>query len=117
MSLALSNSKRKLFWGMFNDARKGRGHNAAQYYRYSLNYNCTDRLPQIRLPVLLLYGEKDTGFHSYGRLLHRYVPQDELDFIRHDELQRMRRVCRRLEKENTGHNNSEPLGENRLVFR
>jgi pimeloyl-ACP methyl ester carboxylesterase len=77
LGLAWSNSERSMFWKTFQDAKLGNNQNAEQYYRYSLRYNCTEQLSRIEHPVLLVYGEKDKGFHSYGNLLHRLLPQNE----------------------------------------
>ncbi|XID96068.1 alpha/beta fold hydrolase [Paenibacillaceae bacterium WGS1546] len=66
---------------LFNDARKGNAENAEQYYQYSLRYNCTDRLEQIKQPVLLVYGEKDKSFHPYAKLLHQRLPSSELVIV------------------------------------
>ncbi|QSO48257.1 alpha/beta fold hydrolase [Alicyclobacillus mengziensis] len=82
LSLAWSNSERSMFWKTFQDAKKGNNQNAAEYYRYSLTYNCTDQLSEIKSPVLLVYGDKDKGFHSYGQLLHRLLPHNEFVYIR-----------------------------------
>lgn len=81
LSLAWSNSKPSMFWRVFKDARLGDSKNAAQYYRYSLSYNCTDRLPEIQHPILLVYGVKDKEFYSYAQLLHQHLPQNELVYI------------------------------------
>lgn len=82
LSLAWSNSERWMFWQTFKDAKLGNSKNAEQYYRYSLKYNCTGQLSEIKHPVLLVYGEKDKGFHSYGHLLHRLLPRNEYVYIR-----------------------------------
>ncbi|MCD9025364.1 alpha/beta fold hydrolase [Cohnella silvisoli] len=71
-----------LFLELFNDAKKGNARNAEQYYRYSLNYNCTAQLREIHLPVLLVYGEKDKHFHPYAKMLQQRLPQSELIFIK-----------------------------------
>ncbi|MEX2462602.1 MAG: alpha/beta hydrolase [Paenibacillaceae bacterium] len=71
-----------LFRELFNDAKKGNARNVEQYYRYSLNYNCTSQLREIHLPVLLVYGEKDKHFHPYAKLLHQQLPKSELIFIK-----------------------------------
>ena len=82
LSLAWSNSdSRSLFRQTYQDSKRGDGQNAAQYYQYSLRYNCTDRLSAIRLPVLLVYGDKDRGFHSYARLLFQRLSNSELSFV------------------------------------
>ncbi|MDQ6418447.1 alpha/beta hydrolase [Paenibacillus sp. LHD-117] len=71
-----------LFRKLFNDAKKANARNAEQYYQYSLKYNCTPRLPEIHLPVLLVYGEKDKHFHPYAKMLHQRLPKSELAFIK-----------------------------------
>ncbi len=81
--LAWSNSIPSIFWRTFQDAKRGNSKNAEQYYRYSLTYDCTKQLPKINIPILLLYGEQDKGFHSYGHLLHESLPKNELVFIGH----------------------------------
>jgi pimeloyl-ACP methyl ester carboxylesterase len=84
LSLAWSNSDSKqLLWKTYEDAIHGSPQNVEQYYRCSLNYNCTEGLSAIHLPVLLVYGAKDKGFHSYGRLLYERLPHSELSFIPH----------------------------------
>ncbi|WP_432360415.1 alpha/beta fold hydrolase [Sporosarcina sp. UB5] len=78
LSVSLTNSNNgQLFKNLFNHAKKGNAQNIEQYYRYSLHYNCTARLDQIKLPVLLLYGEKDKAFHRYAHLLHELLPVNE----------------------------------------
>lgn len=79
LSLAWSNSERGMRRKAYQDARVGSGKNAEQYYQCSLKYDCTDQLPKIQQPVLLVYGEKDKGFHSYAELLHQHLPHN--DFI------------------------------------
>jgi pimeloyl-ACP methyl ester carboxylesterase len=54
---------------MMKLTKKGSTSNIHQYYRCSLNFNCTKQLPEIKHPVLLLYGEKDWGFKRYRKLL------------------------------------------------
>ncbi len=77
--------KFSLFRKLFAEARKGSAENAEQYYRYSLAYNCTSRLHKIRLPVLLVYGEKDKLFHPYADLLHRELPDSKLVYIKNTD--------------------------------
>jgi pimeloyl-ACP methyl ester carboxylesterase len=80
--LSRSNSDTKrLMWKTYQESRLGNPKNMEQYYRASLHYNCTDRLPLIHQPVLLVYGVEDTGFHSYGRLLRSRLPNSELTFV------------------------------------
>ncbi|MFU1796016.1 alpha/beta fold hydrolase [Paenibacillus azoreducens] len=70
-----------LFRELFHDAKRGNAGNAEQYYKYSLKYNCTSKLREIELPVLLIYGEKDKHFHRYATLLHQQLPMSELVYI------------------------------------
>jgi pimeloyl-ACP methyl ester carboxylesterase len=69
------------FWKMLKEERKGNAQNIEEYYRYSLSYNCTNRLKTIKKPILLIYGEKDQQFHRYAKLLHDKLPQSELEWI------------------------------------
>jgi pimeloyl-ACP methyl ester carboxylesterase len=77
-----SNSKtRSSFWRMLKEQHKGAVQNMEQYYRYSLSYNCTNKLEKIKNPVLLVYGQKDQLFHHYAKLMHDKLPQSELKGI------------------------------------
>ena len=71
----------KLFWKAFKEAGKGKAKNIEEYYRSSLKYNCTARLPEIKNPVLLVYGAKDHGFHPYARLALKNLPHSQLVFV------------------------------------
>ncbi|MNP39584.1 AB hydrolase superfamily protein YvaM [compost metagenome] len=82
LSLAVGQTTNvSLLYKLFLDANKGNAHNAEQYYRYSLAYNCTSQLHNIHLPVLLTYGEEDKHFHPYATLLHQQLPLSELVFF------------------------------------
>ncbi|HHT7239925.1 TPA: alpha/beta fold hydrolase [Bacillus cereus] len=82
LSISWGNSNtHKLFRKMFKEARKGNAKNIEQYYRYSLQYNCTSQLRNIHLPVLLVYGKKDKLFFDHAKLLHGKLPCNELEFI------------------------------------
>lgn len=59
------------FRNLLNDTKNGNARNIHQYYRYSLNYNCTKQLSKIKAPVLLLYGGKDRSFTRYSRKLQQ----------------------------------------------
>lgn len=72
---------RSSFWKMVKEERKGKAKNIEEYYRYSLSYNCTDKLGEITTPTLLIYGQKDQGFHRYAKLLHDKLPRSELKWI------------------------------------
>jgi pimeloyl-ACP methyl ester carboxylesterase len=85
-ALALSTSwtntnTKSSFWKMLKEERKGTVQNIEEYYRYSLSYNCTDKLNEIKCPILLIYGQKDQGFYRYAKLLHEKLPQSELKWI------------------------------------
>jgi len=79
---AQANTKLSLIRLLFNDAKKGNAKNAEQYYQYSLRYNCTAQVSNIRQPVLLVYGEKDKAFHPYAQLLRQRLPDSELFFVK-----------------------------------
>lgn len=79
--------KLSLFRSLFDDAKKANAKNAEQYYQYSLKYNCTAQLGNILQPVLLVYGEKDTMFHPYAKLLKERLPKSELVFIKNTKHQ------------------------------
>lgn len=71
----------KQFKKIFTIARQGNARNIEQYYRFSLSYNCTNKLKNIHHPVLLIYGGKDENFHRYANLLHEELPNNELIFF------------------------------------
>ncbi|MCG7345503.1 alpha/beta hydrolase [Sporosarcina sp. ACRSL] len=82
LSVSFTNSNTgQLFKDLYINAKKGKAQNIEQYYRYSLHYNCTDRLDQIKFPVLLMYGEKNKAFHHYANLLHEKLPVNEYILI------------------------------------
>ena len=74
LSISWSNSNtQELFKKLLKEAKKGNAKNIEQYYRYSLQYNCTRQLGKIKLPVLLVYGEDDKPFYDYAMLLHKKI--------------------------------------------
>lgn len=82
LAISWSNSNSQaLFNKMIRESFNGDARNIAQYYRYSLHYNCTDLLEKITLPILLVYGKRDKAFHLYAKLLHSKLPNKELRFI------------------------------------
>lgn len=88
LSISWSNSNtRELFIKLFKEAKKGNAKNIEQYYRYSLQYNCTRELGKIKLPILLVYGEGDKPFYDYAMLLHKKLPCAKLKFIHHTKHQ------------------------------
>ncbi|MEC5423800.1 alpha/beta hydrolase [Virgibacillus sp. C22-A2] len=79
---ALSNAPtRELFRDLFNASKRGHSDNIEQYYRYILEYNCTDQLGSISHPILLIYGKRDKAFHYYAKLMHTKLPNNELVLI------------------------------------
>jgi pimeloyl-ACP methyl ester carboxylesterase len=88
LSISFTNANtQELFMEMFKEARKGDARNIEQYYRYSLDYNCTNQLEKIKFPILLVYGKEDTPFHYSANLLHEKLPCKELKFIEHTKHQ------------------------------
>jgi pimeloyl-ACP methyl ester carboxylesterase len=81
-----SNTK-ETFQELLIEAVKGNARNIEQYYRYSLHYNCTNRLTSIDLPILLVYGTKDKSFYGYANLLHEKLPFNNLKFLRNEKHQ------------------------------
>lgn len=81
-SITRSNSNTQdQFKRMFSSAIQGNGKNIAQYYLYSLEYNCTNQLRFINLPTILIYGKKDKHFQKYAKLLHEQLPNNNLKLI------------------------------------
>lgn len=81
-SICWSNSNTiDLFKAMLSDAKKGDVRNFEQYYRYSLNYNHTNQLKNIKLPMILVYGKKDKQFQRYAQILYKELPCSELKII------------------------------------
>ncbi|UKS27531.1 alpha/beta hydrolase [Paenibacillus sp. HWE-109] len=56
--------------------------NVKAYLEQSLTYSCTRRLARIEHPVLLIYGQKDHGFHRYANMLHEKLPHSSLYFLK-----------------------------------
>jgi pimeloyl-ACP methyl ester carboxylesterase len=73
---------RLTFQNLLKSSMHGDPHNQQQYFEYSRRYNCIDRLPYIQKPVLLIYGQSDTTYHSYAHLLHERLPNSSLYFIK-----------------------------------
>lgn len=70
------------FKNLFQHASYGNIDNIRQYFRYSLTYNCTDRLHYIENPLLLLYGQKDKRFERYAEIILRRLPHAKQAVIR-----------------------------------
>jgi len=52
-----------------------------QLYRAGHSYHCTERLSELQLPTLLVYGEEDRPMHRYGQLLHQKMAQSQMVMI------------------------------------
>ncbi|WP_019242961.1 MULTISPECIES: alpha/beta fold hydrolase [Bacillus] len=90
LSLAITwgnSNNRQVFAKLYKEAINGDARNIEQYYRYSLQYNCTSQLQDIKLPVLLIYGAKDKSFHKYASILHEKLPDNDLIFLEKEKHQ------------------------------
>lgn len=87
-----------VFRNMYKEAVQGNAKNIQQYYRYSLQYNCTERLHHIHLPILLVYGKKDKSFHQYAALLHDKLPYNQLVFLENEKHQIPTKAASKLQK-------------------
>ncbi|WP_054636003.1 alpha/beta fold hydrolase [Thalassobacillus sp. C254] len=58
------------------------GLDASQFYHAFLHYDCTKRLPSIKVPVLLVYGEKDRITGKYALPMKGFLPDSTLIFIK-----------------------------------
>ncbi|MBS4211308.1 MULTISPECIES: alpha/beta fold hydrolase [Neobacillus] len=77
-----NSDSKETFKTMYHESLFGDTRNIAQYYNYSLEYNCTNQLHTIHHPILLIYGEKDKAFHKYAKILNEKLPHNELKFIK-----------------------------------
>jgi pimeloyl-ACP methyl ester carboxylesterase len=82
-AISIANADMRLtFQNLRKSSMHGDPRNQQQYFEYSRYYNCIGRLPYIHKPVLLIYGQNDTTYHSYGHLLHERLPNSSLYFIK-----------------------------------
>jgi pimeloyl-ACP methyl ester carboxylesterase len=72
---------KETFERLYKEAVKGDVRNIYQYYQYSLAYNCTNQLENIKQPILMVYGKKDKSFQRYAHLLQQKLPCNELRFL------------------------------------
>ncbi|WP_040949599.1 alpha/beta fold hydrolase [Gorillibacterium massiliense] len=76
---ALRNSpSRHYFSRLYKEAVRGYPRNWRDYFRCSLSFTCSDRLGEIKHPVMLLYGSKDRPYHRYARVLRENLPAARL---------------------------------------
>lgn len=52
-----------------------------QFYTAGHHYNCTGRLYEIHVPVLLVYGANDKQMFHYAKILHDQLPNAQLKII------------------------------------
>lgn len=87
---------KETFRKLYSEAVKGDARNINQYYQFSLEYNCTNQLGNIELPILLVYGKKDKSFHQYANLLKEKLPCSNLKFIDKEKHQIPTKAAREL---------------------
>lgn len=75
------------FRNLLEDSKRGHKRNIHELYKYSLKYNCTERLSEIQAPVLLLYGQKDWGFKRYRKILQQNLRQSKLILLKAEKHQ------------------------------
>ncbi|MDQ0060542.1 alpha/beta fold hydrolase [Paenibacillus harenae] len=75
------------FRNLLEDSKRGHKRNIHELYKYSLKYNCTDRLSDINAPVLLLFGEKDRGFKRYRKILQQNLRRSKLVLLKAEKHQ------------------------------
>ncbi|MBD2844586.1 alpha/beta hydrolase [Paenibacillus sp. IB182496] len=63
------------FIRLMREARRANLPDVQRYFASSLAYRATERLAEIEVPVLLLYGGKDRAFRRYRLLLQRRLKQ------------------------------------------
>lgn len=73
---------RVTFRKLLNDSKNGNTQNIKQYYKFSLQYRCTERLSRIKAPVLLLYGDKDWAGKRYRNILRQGLANSKLVIFR-----------------------------------
>lgn len=52
-----------------------------RHYAVGHQYRCTERLHELQIPVLLVYGKQDKQLLPYARLLDAHLPNAELAFV------------------------------------
>jgi pimeloyl-ACP methyl ester carboxylesterase len=66
---------------MLPDARQCNPVALASFLQGVLRFDCTKRLPSLRLPVLLVYGTNDEPMHGYYHILQRGLPEARAVFV------------------------------------
>jgi pimeloyl-ACP methyl ester carboxylesterase len=52
-----------------------------QMYVEGLHYNCTNRLSELKIPLLLIYGARDYYIHYYQNIFKKHVPYTDVIYI------------------------------------
>lgn len=76
-----NSDNRRTFRELYKNAVVGDWLHLHRYYEASYRYRVTNRLHEIRCPVLLVYGGKDRSFRRYAEILHRELSNRELYYI------------------------------------
>ena len=82
-----NSNNRQIFKKMYQEASCGDPRNIEQYYRNCLDFNRTNQLSAIHVPILLVYGTKDQKFHKYAHILHKKLPFNELVLLDNEKHQ------------------------------
>lgn len=61
---------------LFQECSKAQPAAAYEFYKVSFHYECTDRLSQLRMPFLALYGQY-SHIRPYGKVYQSEIPQME----------------------------------------
>lgn len=71
----------RMYQYLLQDAKKANSQNVSEYYYQGLIFDCTEMLPSITAPVLLLYGENDRTIEPFASILYHNLPNRELKLI------------------------------------
>ncbi|MCH5585491.1 alpha/beta hydrolase [Shimazuella sp. AN120528] len=66
---------------LYHEAIKGNPNRIQEYYRYSLSFDYSKKLSNIKQPSLLLYGGKDKNFQADKQLLQEKLSDHTLEMI------------------------------------
>lgn len=81
-AISIAHSKSKAFKKeLENYIKKSNRKAVYQMYKSGLNYVATDRLQQMKGPLLLVYGKKDHYVHSYQKTFQKYVKNVEIVYV------------------------------------
>jgi pimeloyl-ACP methyl ester carboxylesterase len=66
---------------LYNEAIKGDPNRIKEYFHYSLAFDYSQKLTEIKQPTLLLFGEKDKDFYEDKQILQEKLPNHVLKMI------------------------------------